>query len=207
MAVLSTVKYKGLRRDPWMSCAIVIHGPIGSGKTSTCLKLADRARAGGVPVVGILSIRVYRQEVLVGYDCLDLASGSAFPLIRLGSLVQGWDWFRFGRLKYVFSAPGFERANCILKRSAEALSCSPIVFIDEFGRLEREKHGIHPGAAKVTEALREGSIVVFTCRTDLIEAVEDLVHGRAQNIFRYEPGDVEAAWRGIQRYVKHMALN
>lgn len=177
-----------------MSYAIVIHGPIGSGKTCACLKLAERARSRGVPVGGILSIRVYQGGELIGYDGLDLAVGEVFPLARLRGRVESSDWFVFGRLIYAFSAPGFERANRILTRSAEKLSRPSIIFVDEFGRLERVGLGIHLGASKVAEALREGGVAVFACRTDMVDAVEELVHSKAQASYRHDPGDVEALW-------------
>ncbi len=185
-----------------MSCAIVVHGAIGSGKTTTCLKLAERARAEGVPVRGILSIRVYQDGTLIGYDGLDLASGQAFPLVRLRGLTENSDWFEFGRLKYAFSIPGFERANRVLTRSAEELGHPSIVFVDEFGRLERTGKGIFLGAARVAEALRGGGVAVFACRTDMVEVVEELVRGKAQAVFRHEPGDAEALWREVQGYVQ-----
>ena len=181
-----------------MSCAILVHGPIGSGKTCTCLSLAERARAEGVTMGGILSIRVYQDERLIGYNGLDLATGAFFSLARLSSQVEGSDWFVFSHLRYLFSIPGFERANRILTWSAEALSRSSIVFVDEFGRLEKAGLGIYLGAAKVAKALRGGGVAVFTCRTDMVEAVEELVRGKAQASYRHEPGDIEALWCRVQ---------
>jgi len=179
-----------------MSCAVLVYGPIGSGKTCTCLSLAERVRAEGVPVGGILSIRVHQDGELIGYDGLDPASGQVFPLVRLRGQVKSPDWFVFGRLIYAFSVPGFKRANRILTRSAEALNRPSIVFVDEFGRLERAGQGVYPGAVKVVEALRGVGVgvAVFTCRTDMVEAVEELVRGKARCMFGVEPGEVEALW-------------
>ena len=184
-----------------MSCAIVIHGPIGSGKTCTCLKLAEMARAGGIAVSGILSVRVHQDGALVGYDGRDLACGQVFPLVRLRSRVEGSDWFSFDRLKYAFSVPGFERANRILASSADGLGRSSIVFVDEFGRLERAGQGIYTGAERVAEALRGGGVAVFACRGDLVEVVEELLRGGTEAVFRHEPGDAEELWRRVQEFL------
>jgi nucleoside-triphosphatase THEP1 len=190
-----------------MSCAIIVHGAVGSGKTRACLELAERARTRGIPVGGVLSVRVYQGEELIGYDGLDLASDEAFPLARLRGREDGPDWFVFGSLIYAFSAPGFERANNILMRSAETLSQSSTIFVDEFGRLERAGLGIYPGALRVAEKLRIGGIAVFACRSDMVDAVEALTRGQAQDIFRYEPKDLEAIWGTVLKYVNHAELN
>ena len=190
-----------------MSCAIIVHGTISSGKTRACLELSERARAKGIPVGGILSPRVYQDEELVGYDGVDLASGNTFPLARLRATVDGPDWFVFGSLIYAFSVPGFERANSILIYSAQTLSLSSVIFVDEFGRLERVGLGIYPGALKVAEKLRVGGIAIFACRSDVVEAVEALMRGKAQVIFRYEPKELEALWCTILKYINNAELN
>jgi len=184
-----------------MSCAIIVHGTISSGKTRTCLELVERARAKGITVGGILSLRVYQDEELIGYDGLDLASGNTFPLARLRAMVDGPDWFVFGSLIYAFSVPGFECANNILIRSAETLSLSSVIFVDEFGRLEKEGFGIYSGASRVAEKLRSGGVAVFACRTDLVDVVEALTRGKAQAIFRFEPDNLEALWCTVLKYI------
>jgi len=73
-----------------------------------------------------------------------------------------------------------------------------IVFVDEFGTLEGSNRGIYAGASRVAEALREGGVSVFTCRGDMVQAVEGLLRGRAQAVFRREPGGAEAMWRFVQ---------
>lgn len=186
-----------------ISCAFIVYGPIGSGKTCTCLSLAEIARSEGLTVGGILSPRVYHGGELVGYDGLDPSTGEVFPLVRLRSRVGGTDWFIFGQLRYAFSAPGFERANRILTQSAKEINRLSIVFVDEFGRLEGSNLGIHAGASRVAEALRDGGVSVFTCRGDMIQTVEGLLRGRAQAVFRREPGGAEAMWRFVQGYAAH----
>ena len=153
-------------------------------------------------VVGILSKRVYRAEELLGYDCLDLESGYVFPLVRLRNQVCGSDWFNFRELKYAFSTSGLKRANRILIGVSKGLNIPSIIFIDEFGRLESAGVGMYPGITKVVESLKNGNTAIFTCRTDLIEAVEELLTGQAQNVSKCEPGDIERLWNMIQEYIK-----
>jgi len=182
-----------------MSCAIVVHGAIGSGKTNTCLRLAERANREEAAVGGIITLRQFQRGELMGYDCQEVASGRTFPLARLRENVEGPDWFEFGGLKYAFSLQGFERANEILARSVQDLSRNAIVFVDEFGRLERAGLGLYEGAKKVAEGLRDGGIAVFSCRTDTVEFVEGLVHNHAQAVLRFEPGDEKLLWLTVKK--------
>ena len=181
-----------------MSCAI-IHGPIGIGKTKACLDLAERARAEGSSPRGVISPAVFSDGEQMGYDCLDIFSGEAFPLVRLKDLVEGPEWFHHGNLKYAFSVPGFKRANLILLHSAETMGPTPLVFVDEFGRLEKAGLGFYSGAVRVAESQTPGGVTVFACRTDTVDAVKKLVLGRAREVMEFEPGDADSIWRYIRR--------
>jgi nucleoside-triphosphatase THEP1 len=181
-----------------MSCAIV-HGPIGIGKTKACLDLAEKARAEGISPRGVISPAVFAHTEQIGYDCLDIFSGEAIPLVRLKGLVKSPEWFHHGNLKYAFSVPGFERANLILLHSAEAMGSTPLVFVDEFGRLESAGLGLYSGAVRVAESLTPGCTAVFACRTDMVYAIKKLVLGRAREVIEFEPGDANSIWRYIRR--------
>jgi len=182
-----------------MSCAIVVHGAIGSGKTNTCLRVMERANCEGVAVRGIVTPRLFQNGELIGYDCQEVASGRTFPIVKLRENFQRPEWFEFGCLKYAFSVQGFETANEILARSARDLSRNAIVFVDEFGRLERAGLGLYEGAKKVAEGLGDGGTAIFSCHTDTVEAVEALVHNHAQAVLRFEPGDAELLWPAIKK--------
>ena len=183
-----------------MSCAVILHGPIGSGKTTTCLQLAERVKAEDIHVRGVLSPRVFLEGELVGYDCLDLSSGEAFPLARLRDVTEGPGWLTFGQLIYSFSSTGLERANRVLRLSSRSLGPGTIVFVDEFGRLERSGSGMYPGVIEVSGSLSRGGVAVFACRSNLVGVVEGILKDKVERIFRFEPGEFGALWsfvRGI----------
>ena len=184
-----------------MPNVVLLHGPIGSGKTRTCMDLAKRLRPMHQNIGGILNKRVYQESELIGYDCQDLFFGHVYPLARLHRLVHGPDWFNFGELKYAFSSSGFEKANFALIRSSSEPNIPSIVFIDEFGRLENAGVGVYPGTQKVVESLKYGNDAIMTCRTDLVENMEELLEGRAQKVFKYEPGDIEKLWNTIKELI------
>jgi nucleoside-triphosphatase THEP1 len=180
-----------------MSC-VIVHGPRGVGKTKTCLDLAERVSAEGLSPRGIVSPAVFVDGENIGYDCLDLTSGEAFPLVRLRDMVGGPTWFPHGDIKYAFSVPGFERANRLLTQSAQDLGEASLVFMDEFGRLEMEGMGLYSGALRVAEALSNGGVAVFACRTDAVGAVNELVVRMAREVKAFKSGDAGIVWRYIR---------
>ncbi len=184
-----------------MSNVLLIYGPIGSGKTRSCIDLAERLSSINQNIEGITSKRVYQAGELVGYDCQDLTSGYVFPLVRLHNQVCGPDWFNFGKLKYAFSTSGLKQANRILVESSKELNIPYIVFIDEFGRLESAGVGLYPGIIQVMASLKNGKLVIITCRTNLVEPVEKLLTGRAKNVSKCKPEDSEKLWNIIQEYI------
>jgi nucleoside-triphosphatase THEP1 len=55
-----------------------------SGKTTMAARLAQIARREGFEVGGLLAPSVYRDGILVGFDCFDLRGGTRTPLLRRG---------------------------------------------------------------------------------------------------------------------------
>jgi len=181
-----------------MSKAIIIHGAIGAGKTKTCLELVHKAKELGIRVEGVISPRVFEGESLIGYDCQQSSTGEAFPLVRLKEHKVGLDWFHFGGLMYAFSTEGFERANNILIRASIKMTPSTIIFVDEFGRLEDKGQGFHRGASAVASKFAEGGVAVFTCRSDLVESVCDLLGRGAPDAVVLDAGDAGSAWEIVR---------
>jgi nucleoside-triphosphatase THEP1 len=73
-----------------------------------------------------------------------------------------------------------------------------VTFIDEYGRLESQRKGIHPGAVMVANALKSGGVAVFLCRDDMVQEVNELVKGKATRVFTVEAGNVDALLRIIR---------
>jgi len=176
--------------------ALIIHGPIGSGKTQRALELAERARHGGYRVLGLVSIRVTDGGETTGYTGMDLASGARFPLVKLTSLAEGEAWRKLGEWKYSFSDAGFERANTILEDAAEALDDETMVVADEYGHIELQGMGIHRGVTRVAEALRRGGYMVVLCRTDKVDAVSEILPEEASVLVA--EADKPDFWRSLR---------
>jgi len=176
--------------------AIIIYGPIGSGKTLTCLRLTEILRKRGLRVLGLISPRVYEDDSLIGYDLLRVSTGERIPLCRVPEKAEE-SWLHYGRLHYAFSSKAFNWGNRVLEEEAEELDRGAVIFIDEFGRLEAKGLGLYGGAMKVAESLQRGGAAIYSCRDDLTERVEELLSGRAGSISRHRAGDLEGILRDL----------
>jgi nucleoside-triphosphatase THEP1 len=137
---------------------LILHGPIGSGKTTTARRLAQTLAAEGVAIGGVLAPRLVESGSTVGYAVEDLATGERRPLASLqGRGVPA------GR--YILSEDGLEFAHKAIER---ALSAVDVVFVDEVGRLELDGGG---HAASVQAAIDRDTTCVLLVRSGLIDRV------------------------------------
>jgi len=178
-----------------MHCAVILHAPIGGGKTTTAATVAERVKADGLKVAGVLSRRVLEGGEYPSYEIVDLATGVVTPLVKPAEMVEGDDWESHGNPVYRFSKKGFYAANLALNKAAEAMERDTVVFVDEYGRLESQGMGIHAGAVSVAEALRGGGVAVYLCRDDKVPEVANLLKGKADRVFTLEAGDSDALLR------------
>jgi nucleoside-triphosphatase THEP1 len=181
-----------------LRCAVILHAPIGGGKTTTAQAAAERAKAYGIKVMGILSKRVLDGGEYPSYDLLELDTGETVPLVKPAEKEPGEGWESYGNPKFVFSKRGLYSANLALDRAASEMRDGVVVFVDEYGRLESQRKGIHHGALMVAEALKRGGVAVYLCREDKVREVIDLLRGRAAKVFNLEAGDADALLRIIR---------
>ena len=180
-----------------MRCAVILYAPIGGGKTRTAESVAERAKADGIKVMGILSRRVIGDGPDPSYDLVELDTGETMPLVKPAGIGFARGWESFDNPRFVFSKKGFYSANLALHRAATEMGNGVVVFVDEWGRLESEKKGIHPGAVMVANALSGGGVAVFLCRDDKVKEVTDLVKMKASRVFQLEAGDPDTLLRII----------
>ena len=159
-----------------MKCrALIIHGPIGGGKTNRVLELAEKAREKNMRVMGVVSLRVVEEGETVAYDGFDFASHTRFPLVLLADRAYSSDWVKFGPWKYAFSVLGFNQANTLLAEAASMMDDGALVIVDEYGHIEKLGFGMYTGLLKVAEALRAGGYLAVTCRTDKVDSLVQLI--------------------------------
>lgn len=154
--------------------ALVIHGPIGSGKTHLAEQLVLKARDAGWKTVGLLSRRVVRGGETIGYDGLNLETGECFPLVLHERLCTSRDWEKLGEWKFCFSNTGFSKANRTLLDAAERMDTRTLAVADEYGHIELLGRGIHRGASLLASQAARCGLVVLLCRTDKVDRVVSL---------------------------------
>jgi nucleoside-triphosphatase THEP1 len=177
---------------------VILHAPIGGGKTTTAQAAAERAKADGIKVMGILSKRVLDGGEYPSYDLLELDTGETMPLVKPAEKEPGEGWESYGNPNFVFSKRGLYSANLALDRAASEMRDGIVVFVDEYGRLESQRKGIHRGALLVAESLKRGGVAVYLCRDDKVHEIIDLLRGRAASVFSLEAGDTDALLRIIR---------
>jgi len=135
---------------------ILLVGGIGSGKTATGLRLLSLLRSYGIGVGGILAPRLLKGEETIGYSIIDLSTNATHPFAGLEpSDVQ------IG--KFYLSQAGLDLAERTIRN---ALNESPVVFIDEIGRLEVQGEG---HASAIRQLLQSDSLPVLLVRDTLVE--------------------------------------
>lgn len=190
--------------EPRTGCAIILHGPIGGGKTTTARDVAERIRRSGHRVMGILSIRVPDNEAPPSYDITDLETGRSFPHVkpREKTNADSDDWESFGNPVFTFSKKGLAEANSILTRASQDLGHGAVVFVDEYGRLESRGLGIHIGFTSVVESLRRGGLALILCRDDKVSELKStLERSGIDNVSALEAGDPERVWKIVKRHL------
>lgn len=148
---------------------VVVTGQPGSGKTSLCQRIVTHAQANGFQVMGILSPEVRHQGARIGYDVVDVHTGTTRPFARRhgGEPVEG---IPVGR--YVIDPAGLAFAQAALSEAVHTLRapCGPanchIIVVDEVGRLELLRdEGL---MSEATTALRGPASVLVIVRRDLL---------------------------------------
>jgi nucleoside-triphosphatase len=107
---------------------VLITGPPGTGKTTVLLKTAEKLRAQGYKVGGMISQEVRERDIRVGFEILDYASG------RRGWLAhtQQSAGPQIGKYRVNIDSLNAIGVTAILK----AIENSDTVLIDEIGPME-----------------------------------------------------------------------
>jgi nucleoside-triphosphatase THEP1 len=154
---------------------LIIHGPVGSGKSNRAEQITNRALTNGYKVYGVISRRVLRGMETIGYDAYFPHTGETRPMVYKEPPCEGvWEPLR-GPFKY--NRQTFEIANEDMVEAAHLMDDHTLVVADEYGHLEARGFGLYPGLLKVVEALPGGGRLLIPCRTDKVDNVLKLFAG------------------------------
>jgi len=121
---------------------VLLIGGVGSGKTSTGLRLLSLLRQSGTAVGGFLAPRVLEGNETIGYSLINLASNTTHPFADLepGGVPAG---------RFFLSEEGLSIAE---RAVTAAIEDAQVVFVDEVGRLELEGRGHAPTIRRLLAA-------------------------------------------------------
>jgi nucleoside-triphosphatase THEP1 len=147
----------------------VLSGPLGIGKTTACLQLADLARHRGLDCAGLVCPARFEGPRKVGIDVLDLRTGERRLLAEADDLPAE------------LRTPGYRFDTSALAWGAEVLAAAcpcDLLIVDEIGPLELERG---QGWANALDLLRADSFksAVVVVRPHLLNTFEQAV-GRQQ---------------------------
>ncbi|MGD9344967.1 MAG: nucleoside-triphosphatase [Candidatus Aminicenantes bacterium] len=129
----------------------ILTGPVHSGKTTLCRRLANELKSKDISVDGFLSLAVEKKDESIGYDLFDIRKESSTPFIRKTGKK---DWQRIG--SYVFIPETLDKAQKIILSS----NPSDLRIIDEIGPLELEGRGIWPALTKALRLISQDFLCV-----------------------------------------------
>ncbi|OPZ98260.1 MAG: NTPase [Planctomycetes bacterium ADurb.Bin412] len=162
-------------------------GPRHAGKTSKLLQLESAARQQGIPLAGLLSLSIYQQGHLTGFDLLDIATRQTRPLARRPQ----------PSVPFAFDSAAFDWGNEILAgidtRNAH------LIILDEFGPLELRGSGWRPAADRLIRTTRTPLLLVV--RDGLGSAVRPLYPSRDMIVVPFHlPEAISQVLDGVKRY-------
>lgn len=157
---------------------LILTGPVHSGKTSFLQKLVLEVKEQGCRVDGYLSIAIFKDKELIGYDLFDLKDEKASPFLRRDGAMS---WEKVG--PYFFVPKALEQA----KRKIINHSSKDFLFVDELGPLEIQGGGIWPALQEIFS--RPSLRCLLVVRSNILEDFENLTKGIPSQVFGIESQD------------------
>ncbi|MFB6291079.1 MAG: nucleoside-triphosphatase [Candidatus Bipolaricaulia bacterium] len=159
--------------DTKTSCPIIVSGSVGSGKSETSRVVAECLESEGYEPGGVLSPRLVDSGETVGYDVVDLATGTRRSFVRSSPPGK-----RVGR--FFIKPRAVEFSN---EAISEAIGKRNPVFVDEVGRLELKNDGLAPSIRKLLTSETQAILLV---RSEFLPGVRSYFEIREYDEVRIE---------------------
>ncbi len=151
-----------LKKDITIPKIFIVSGSRDEGKTTMVKKAVEELKKNDFPVGGILSIKVIKNQKIIGYDIFDIDTGEMEVFMRVSGDTGNK---KIG--KFFIKEKGLEKGISIL--SDKKLIHKKLVVIDEVGSLEINNEG---WASCLEKLLKESTIdILITVRETLVEDV------------------------------------
>lgn len=164
---MSPARDEGLTRlaPRWI---ILWAGPKHSGKTTSAGRLVQTARGRRFIVAGCLAPSVYAQDVLLGFDLVNLRSGQRAPLARR-------DLEHREDRPFHFLAEGLRLGDEALGPSATR--DADLIIVDEYGPWELKSHLWRRATDRLMTSVN--AVLLLVVREELVDEVLRLYTGPA----------------------------
>lgn len=165
---------RGSIRAPQAPAMVVVTGRSGAGKTRAIAGAAERLRAGGAVVAGILQPGTFENDEKSGFNVRDLTTGDERLLARRSSNPAYGKRFSFEEAAFAFS-----------RQVLAAVPAGAVVVVDELGPLELRGAGHLPALRRL---LRRTAPTVLVCgvRRNLVPAFLDLLRPAGADVIDVE---------------------
>lgn len=150
---------------------LILTGPVQAGKSTFLKNLLPVFRSRKIPVSGYLSISLWAEGRVLGYDLFDIKAGRSVPFLRRDGQA-GWE--KVG--PYFFLPSGLRTAeNLILGSPVRSW-----LLVDEIGPREMSGRGVWPAL----------SSVLSSAKPDCLLVVRRLLLGELTGRFDRRPAEV-----------------
>ncbi|PUA31468.1 MAG: hypothetical protein B9J98_06365 [Candidatus Terraquivivens tikiterensis] len=148
----------------------VITGVPGSGKTTVVLRLVEILKRMGFSVGGMYTREVRSSGSRVGFEVVDVASGVAGTLARVGH----GSGPRVG--KYLVNLKDLEEVGV---RAIESASMSDVVVVDEVGPMELKSRRFKEAVEKLLATDKPVVLTIhYRASDELLEEIRRVVGGK-----------------------------
>ena len=141
---------------------LIITGGRDDGKTRNLISIIDELKSRDVSVAGIYSPKVIENNIIIGYDIMDILYNERIPFLRKN---EALDFEKIG--SYSIIPEGLERGRQALEQALEA--DVNLIIIDEVGRLEMRDKGWGPAINDILK--KPDQKVIMTVRREFVEKV------------------------------------
>jgi nucleoside-triphosphatase THEP1 len=136
----------------------ILTGAKNAGKTTTLVSWIDGWRAQGFSLSGVYTRTVFEDENHIGYDLIDISSGTSYPAIRTSPFKNSWQQGSF-----FFDVDCFDA----LVQRIGAGTPTDLFILDEIGPLEFRHHaGLYP---LLHRSLQSGQPLLLVVRDAYLE--------------------------------------
>ena len=143
---------------------------------------------------GILSLRIWDGDETIGYNLIDIGSGTIVPLALMGDKLSEFDieekdvkyfpseLFGGRECRYHFLEAAFRRGNGLLADISKRKNGFDVIAVDEIGFLELKGEGFKDAVSLLRALETYGGLVVVVSRDFLASRVLELFPYRFDKI-------------------------